>query len=504
MTAAARALTAFCVALLAVQSTVAQGYRLRLDSRFQAASVRGVTLDSVPASDTVTGTTGGPTTPDGYAVSCNPNNYCTFYRGGPMVHAAPVTTTADVTVWGLGVRGLSLHAEGRVAGDLSSGDNWPGTDAHVELFEGYAQYAAERFTVQLGRQAVTTRFGFAGFDGGQVTLRDPSHGLEISGYGGWGLARGAAIPVTSPALNPLDDFQPVERQLVAGASAAWTSARADARLEYQREVDPSVDYFVSERAGVNVAVRPYRGWSLKGGADYDLAAGSWGSAEASLGFAPISGRVAATLGVRRYRPHSDLWTIWGAFSPVPYRAVDASVSFAPVARLRLRASGESYTFANAEAATPLVAYEKSGWRFAWGGTYTLSPRWTFDGGYHSEFGPGASSRGFEGAVTFTPGEFLALSIQGSTLDRPLEFRFDESSLHMYGVNAEYRASSRTRVQFDASRYAEDRQRPDAAGFDWNQVRVSARVVLLFGGGSDTDLGNLPPAVRRMPGGREER
>src|SRR6266516_3939993 len=117
--------------------------------------------------------------------------------------------------------------------------------------------------------------------------------------------------------------------------------------------------------------------------------------------------------------------------------------------------------------------------------------------------PSRRSRGCGGAVTFTPREFLALSIQGATLDRPLEFRFDESSLHMYGLNAEYRASSRMRVQLDASRYAEDRQRPDAAGFDWNQVRVSARMVLLFGGGSDTDLGNMPPAVRRMPGGREE-
>lgn len=502
VTARAGVLGALAFAVLA-RPAPGQGYLLRLDSRFQAAAYRGVSIDSIPASAVVMGPTGGPTTPDGYAVSCNANGYCTFYRAGPIVHAAPVTTMADLTVWGLGISGFSLHAQGRVAGDLSSGDNWPGTDSHVELFEGYAQYAAERLTVQIGRQTVTSRFGLSGFDGGALTLRDRKRGLDVTGYGGWGLARGIALPVTSPALNPLDDFQPRRRQLVAGASAGWTSARADLRVEYQREVDPEVDYFVSERAGGNVVLRPAPGWSLAGGAEYDLAAGWWGSAEAALRFAPVGGRAAASLAVRRYRPHFDLWTIWGAFSPVPYRAIDAAVAFTPIARLRLRASGERYSYDATGAATPLVPDETSGWRFSWGATYTPAPQWTFDGGYHAEFGPGAASRGFDGAVTFTPGDFLALSIQGSTLDRPLEFRFDPAAQHTYGLQGEYRVSPRLRMQLAASRYVEDRQRPDASAFSWDQLRVSGRIVLLFGGG-DAGLGNLPPAVRRLPGGREER
>ncbi|HEU5261544.1 MAG TPA: hypothetical protein VFU41_09005 [Gemmatimonadales bacterium] len=481
----------------------AQGYRLRVDTRMQAAAYRGVTLDSIPVSDTATGPTGGPVTPDGFAVTCiGSDPYCRFFRPGPVVNSAPITATADLTLWSLGLPGLSIRATGRLAGDLSSADNWPGTDSHAQLLEGYADYSTERLSAQIGRQTVPTRFGFTGFDGGRLALRTGQQGLELAGYGGWGLARSAALPVTSPALNPLDDFQPLRRQLVAGAAAGWTSTYVDARLDYLREVDPRVDYFVSERAGVDLAVRPYAGWSLTGGADYDLAAGWWGSAEATLGYAAPSGRVAATAGVRRYRPHFALWTIWGAFSPVPYRAVEGSVSFAPVAKLRIRARGQAYEFDEAEVSTPLVMYETSGWRFSWGSTYSPSPRWTLDGGYHAEFGPGASSRGLEGAVTFTPGEVLVLGLHGSTLDRPLEFRFDQASLRLYGVQVLYRPSPRTSFQLDASRYAEDRERPDAAAFDWNQVRVSARVVLLFGGGAD--VANLPPAVRRMPGGRTAR
>ena len=483
-----------------------QGFRLRLDTRAQSVSYRGVLLDSILASDTVTGSATGPTTSDGFAVNCAPASaYCSFFRPGALQHGRPVTSTADLLLWGVGAPGLSIHATARLGGSLGSPvDFWPGTDPAAQLLEGYVQYAVEHGTLQMGRQTLTSRLGFLGFDGGELTLRGAGGRLELTGYGGLGLARGSDLPVTSPAVNPLVDFQPTDRQIVAGAAGGWMSSRADLRVTYLREVDPSVDYFVSERFGVDVAVRPMRGWSLSGGADYDMAAGWWGSAEAALGYATKSGRVAGTVGVRRYRPHFDLWTIWGAFAPVPYRAVEGSLSFAPITRLRLRAFGQRYKFDPADASTPLVMYETSGWRFSWGATLTPALHWTIDGGYHSEFGPGAASRGFEGAVGFTPVAYFTLGVQAATLDRPLEYRFDNSSLKVYGLNAEYRASSRYLVQFDASRYVEDRQRPDAGAFDWNQVRLSARVVVVLGGNAGSGLTHLPPAVGRVAGGREQR
>lgn len=477
------------------RSASAQGYRLRVDTRAQAVAYRGVQLDSIPTSDTVTGPTGGPTSPDGFAVSCFPGSgYCTFFRPGLEQEARPVTSTADLTVWGLGVPGLSVRAAARLGGSLGGADPWPETDPTAQLLEGYAQYAVERATLQLGRQTVTTRLGFTGFDGGRVTAR--AGGLELTGYGGWGLWRGTVLPVTSPALNPLGEFRPPERTLVAGAGAGWSMSRLDIRLAYQREVDPSVDYFVSERAGVNAAVRPYPGVTLSGGADYDIAQGWWGSAEATLAYSAPNRRVNATGGVRRYRPYFDLWTIWGAFSPVPYTAFDASLAVTPIRRLELRTSAEHYSFADAGAATPLVHVESDGWRFSWGGTYALPSNVTIEAGYHAEFGPGASSRGFEGRLSYSPAEFLALSAHGGTLDRPLELRFDEASVQTYGMSARYGPSSRIRFELDGSRYVEDRKRPDAAAFSWDQLRASIRVVFVFASGGDAR--GLPPAVRRMP------
>ena len=66
--------------------------------------------DSVLASQTVTGSTGGFQTPDGFFVRCPPGaTYCFFFRPGPDIAGrAAGHQSADLTLWGLGVRGLSV------------------------------------------------------------------------------------------------------------------------------------------------------------------------------------------------------------------------------------------------------------------------------------------------------------------------------------------------------------------------------------------------------------
>ena len=480
--------------VLCASSLAAQGYRLRLDGRFQAVGYRGVQLDSIPVSDTVAGPGGGPTTPDGFAVRCPSGAaYCLFFRPGAVQRGAPFVTTADASLWGFGVRGLSAHATARGAVDFTGSDAWPGTEHATQLLAAYAEYSGERLTARAGRQLNSNRLGMIGFDGVSVAVHDGRHGLDASLYGGWGLARGAALPVTSPALNPLDDFQPAKRQLLLGAEAGWSGQLGDVRAEYLREVDPASDYFVSERLGVAGVARPAPGWSISGGADYDLAAGWWGSAEAAFGYA--APRLTGSLGVRRYRPHFDLWTIWGAFSPVPYTAVQAQVSVRALPQVQVRARGERYRFSNADVSTPLVSVEQSGWRGELGMTASPAPSWTFDAGYTREFGPGAASVGTSASITYAPlaGPY-AVTLHGAAMDRPLELRFSESVLHLYGVDTRYDVSPSFRLELGAVRYAENRQRPDPAAIDWGQWRATVRAVVAIGSGDD--LGRLPPAVGR--------
>jgi hypothetical protein len=479
-----------------------QGYRLRLDTRIQSVSYRGWSLDSIPVGDTLGGTGGGPTSPDGYAVRCYGGQpYCSFFRPGPARRSQPLTTTADLTAWGLGVAGLSVHALARVGVDVSGAEYWPGLDPAFQLLEGYAQYVTGHATMRAGRQVVASRLGSTGFDGAGASLRAPRWGLDVQGYLGWALARSSALPVTSPAQNPLDDFQPAARQIVAGAGAGWRSDFADARAEYQREVDPENDKVVSERLALQATIRPVDRISLTGGADYDAAFGWWGNAEAALGY--TDRRVRARVGLRRYRPHFDLWTIWGAFSPVPYHATDASVAVVMHRRVTLRGRYERYEFDDAEVETPLFdGAERDGWRGELGGTVTPAAGWTVDGAYRAEHGPGAASAGFAGSIAYAPSPRLSISLQGSSVRRPLEYRFNEATVRALGLGAEYEASDVVRLGLTASRYDESHERPDAAAYDWDQMRIAARVVLQFGRGADVRA--LPPSIRMLPGGRAER
>jgi hypothetical protein len=403
-------------------------------------------------------------------------------------------------MWGLGISGLSVHATARVGVDFGSADAWPGTNPAVQLLEGYAEYAVTRATARLGRQVVASRLGTTGFDGAGVVVRDARRGVEIDGFAGWGLARGVALPVTSPALNPLDDFQPRRRQLVAGVGAGWTKGMADVRLDYLREVDPGTDHFVSERVGLGASLRPIPGVQLAGGADYDIVTGWWGSAEGTLTYA--QSKVQASVGARRYRPHFDLWTIWGAFSPVPYHAVQASVAVTAIRRLELRGRWEAYEFEEAEAATPLFNAKRDGWRWELGGTYQPLSGLTLDASYREEYGPGAGVAAVAGAITYEPSRRLTVVLLGSQATRPLEFRFNEAEVRVLGVDAQFEPSPRVRLGASADRYREVHRRPDAGAFDWNQWRVSGRVVLLFG--NSADLRGLPPSIRLLPGGRAVR
>ena len=487
---------------LAASPAAGQGYRLRVDARLQTAAYRGVTLDSIPVIDTITGPTGGPISPDSFAVQCDAGAaYCRFWRPGPEQSATPFTALADLVMWGLGLPGLSARGVGRFNADLAGGEAWPGTEPGFELLEGYAEYAHERVTGRLGRQLVTSRFGVFGFDGAGATYRVPAQNIEVGGYAGWGLGQAAALPVSSPVLNPLDEFRPRERLVIAGLSAGWRRDRFDARAEYQREVDPEIKKLTSERAALAATVRPLTGLTVALASDWDLAFGAWGSAEATATYA--RDRVTASAGGRRYRPHLPLWTIWGAFSPVPYSAWWGSVAVTAAPRLTLRGRAETYQFAPAEVSTALVNAEDDGYRFELGGTWSPRPGWTADAGYHREFGPGAASAGWSGAVTYAPEHGrVAATLYGASLVRPLEFRFNEAAVTSYGIDADLRASERTRIVVGAARYNQEQRRPDAAAFDWNQWRLSARLVLLFGSGGELD--RLPPAIRRLPGGRSTR
>jgi hypothetical protein len=484
---------AVSVATLLVHAASAQGYRLRLDSRIHGVSWRGIAHDSIPAADAIPQEGGGFETPDGHAATCEVT-WCHYLRAGPVLRGVPWVNTADVTLWGFGVTGLRLRINARHASDLGDAAQWPGSEPDLQLIEGYAEYARDRFVLQAGRQYLSSRLGGYGLDGARGSWRAGPAGFEIAAYAGWGLARGTVLPVTSPEVNPLDDFQPRDRQVTVGAEAGIHRDGMDLQLEYRREVDPAVDYFVSERAAGSLTLRPLQRMSVVAGAAYDFSIAEWGSADASITWmAPMA---TVTLGARRYLPFFDLWTIWGAFSPIAFHAWHAAVTIRPFAGLMLHGRGERYRFEGHGSQSGLVETEDRGWRAETGVIWEPTTQWSVSLGHQSEFGPGAASLGYDARATWRPTPALAITAHGATMRRPLELRFSDATLAVLGAEIDWQPTSRWRLAIGATRVDEQRDRPDAAAIDWDQWRLSARVTVLHG--TDVDRMVLPRAIRSEP------
>ena len=470
----------------------AQSWLLRFNASAQHVEFRGIRADSVADSLVTTNPASGPLTPDGFAASCTGNGYCYFFRPGAVLNGLPASAGVDMSLWGLGVQGLSVRLSARLYGDLNGSDAWPGTSPPFNLLEGYVEYLRGNVTVQGGRLPERGRLasvGTSGLDGLRGEVRLDHDALVVGGYAGWGFARGTILTVTSPAVDPLADFQPSTRQIVVGATAGLHLPRIDLATEYRREIDPVSDYIVAERAAASFQVRASPALRLVTGADYDIAQAQLGSAEASLTY--TAPKLWATIGARHYRPFFDLWTVWGVFSPVPYNGVTGSIAVSPVKALQVRANGEWFRYDNAEVDAPAVELKDRGWR--WGMTATLTPKpsWTVETEIHGEVVPGASSSGMDVRGSWRPRTRLELTGEGGSLERPLELRFQDAGVKYIGGGAEYRAGDRWLLGVSVDRYWESRDRPDAASIDWNQWRVSGHVSLTLRSAADRWL---PPAA----------
>lgn len=472
----------------------AQNYRVRIDARGQAVSFRGLTADSISVASVLVSSNGGQVTPDGYAVRCGAGAYCYYYRPGATLQGVPITTSASVAMWGLGIEGLAFHATGRIVADVGPDDVWPATEPHAQLLEGFFEYKRAAVIARAGRQLLTSRLQSMGFDGGWLNARWDKASIDVTGYAGWGLGQAAVVAVSHPVLNPLDDWRPADRQIVAGAVAAWQAKYVDANAEYRREIDPLDHYFVSERAALSLGsgIGPWRATS---GMDYNIAEGIVGNADLALTY--IHSRFSVTGGARRYRPYFSLWTLWGAFSPVPYHAVNASVQFQPAPWLTLQSRGERYRYDNAEISTALVPdLEDRGWRVSNGATATLGAQWIVDGHYSLEYGPGAAGRFVDGSVTWMPSQKYSLNLYGGSMARPLELRYFDAKSAWVGGRADWQITSQQRLWTDVAFVTDDRNRPDAGAWSASQLRARAGFSLTFGSQADrlSRPGALPPAL----------
>jgi hypothetical protein len=486
--------------LVAATPAFGQGYRVRFDARYQGVSYRGFSLDSTAVGDAQVSSNGSAYNSDGYLLNCSRGaEYCTYYRQGPGVRSHPVIATVDADAWGFGVPGLRFSTKARLGTDLASPDAWPGTDPQLQLIEGFVEYATGPVVAQAGRSHVVTRLGWTGFDGAKAEVRPLGRKVKLLGYGGWGLARGVALPVTSAALNPLDEFQPRDRQIIFGAGVGCALPQVLGEAVWQREIDPESDNVASDYRTLDLDLRLARNLSLTGGAYYDLTMEQVGSADAQATYLAARGAGRLTVGARRYRPRFDVWTIWGAFSPVAYNAGFGSLSISPIGGLEIRTAGEIYEFDDTETSNRLAQVESDGWRWRIGAAYSGLEDWRFDGGYWVDKGIGSRSVGYEGLVTYSLTETTLITGHAEWLQRPLEFRFNDTDVRSYALRVDHHTVAGLRINAELRRYDEVRQRPDAARLSWDQWRLNLGLSFTFG--TDIRGGGIHPAILRIPEGR---
>ena len=170
-------------------------------------------------------------------------------------------------------------------------------------------------------------------------------------------------------------------------------------------------------------------------------------------------------GARRYRPFFDFWSLWSAFSPVPYNAVNASADVRATSRLTLHGRGELYRYQQSGANTALVPeLENSGWRASGGGTAVLNPQWTVDANLGFEHGPGAAARFADAALRWSPNAKYTFDVHGGALDRPLELRYYDASSLWIGARGERQFGSDWRLWGEVQIVGDQRDRPDAAEY----------------------------------------
>jgi hypothetical protein len=229
-----------------------------------------------------------------------------------------------------------------------------------------------------------------------------------------------------------------------------------------------------------------------GGVDYNIAEDRLGNADVSLMWARPRYSLAGT--VRRYQPYFSLWTLWGAFSPVPYNSVSGSADVRATQWLSLRARGERYRYEDHGTSTALVGELRDyGWRASGGATATLGAKWTLDGEASLEYGPGASGQFADASVTYALSEATSFDVYGGSMARPVELRYYDATSRWIGLRASRRVATQRRGWVDVAYVDDARERPDAGGSSLEQFRVRAGVSLTFG--SQADRLPLPPAKR---------
>jgi hypothetical protein len=427
--------------------------------------------------------------PDGRVVRCLPGDaYCRDVRPGESVSTLPVIQDLNLSAFGFG-RGLRLysHVRGRTSLGAERG-LWPQENDHFEVMALYGELERDRIRLRAGRQWKVTGLGYYNFDGLAVALR-PSQTTWIEAYGGRSLVRGLSEARTGGALESIEDLSVANAGILFGLHARYRPApRLALSAAYQVDVRGDRAGAYSELAIADGVLR-IGGGAVESSVELDLAGKALNQARVTLRSAPV-GRAILFAEARRYHPYFELWTIWGAFSPVGFDEGRGGVTWSsPDSRLLGRVDASWRRYGDAATDSP-DDYRTTGWGAGVGATWTPRLPWTVDAYYRLESGFGASRWEGQAGIRRAFAGTGSLALQGVAFQRLYEFRLDKGTVVGFGGEGSVPIGDRGRVFGSAMIYRQHGGGPSA--IDWNQRRASLRFEWTLG----SDPGASPPGAVR--------
>ena len=473
--------------MAAAEVAEAQSVRVTGATSLRYIEVRPFVRDSVPA-DEVEGAGLLRQTADGQVVRCVAGQtFCRGTRPGDAVSTLPAMQDLEISAWGFGegIRAFA-HLRGRTAwgGDP---ELWPRADDAFDLLAAYGELNRERFRVRAGRQWVTSGLGFYNFDGLGLTIR-PVTGLSLEGQVGRSLVRGLNEQRTGGALEAIEELAPIEPGLMLSTQVRYRpTPRFSLAGLYHRDVRDDRAGLYSELARAEGVFR-FGGGSVEGAMEADLAGGEFNELRLRARTPPIGSTVLAGE-IRRYRPYFELWTIWGAFSPVGFDEGRLDLTWAPSGGdliVRGEASYRSYDDTGLDEG--VGRFRTDGWGLGANASWTPRELWRVEGGYRMEVGFGAARSEGHGGVRRSMGDLGHVALRGLAFQRLYEFRLDHGVVVGLGAETSLRLTDRVQAlgSVTSYRHLDQGDQPD---MDWNQLRANLRLRWTVG---------AEPGVTRQP------
>ncbi|MEP6495021.1 MAG: hypothetical protein ABJF01_20205 [bacterium] len=452
----------------------AQGFRISGVTSMQLIELRPLVMDSL--SNSLVPGTGESRSVGGVPAICPlTTGFCQFERSGNRVSAAPVLQDLTLAGWGW-VEGLSFHGDVRARTQLGGNAAfvYPLTDDHLEVLDAYAQLDRDAWQGRLGRQWVVGGLGAYAFDGANAQWRHNEYTLE--GWGGRALVAGLNEPYTSSQLAAIDNTPPSQNGYLFGARARYRpDALTAAAFTYQRVLVADRSGLYSERASLDASTRRFRA-AIDLGLDYDFSTGDWNEARLRVGTTGI-GSIAYAVEARHSRPFFELWTIWGAFSPVGFDEARATIDWRPAASefsYSLRGAYRQYAETNTG-----ISLRTNGWRAGADARWQNASAFSAFGSYDIDIGSGAANTDVRTGGRWAASPGLSLGADLMMTQNIYEFRVGTGRIYGASVDGSLQVRPDVRLALDAGFYQHTLTN-GAPGPDWTQRRASIRVEWMMG------------------------